>query len=448
MLIYKFKYSFFIILFFACVSFADQKNPDTNDLRLLQQQVSQLQQQMKESNERNAAEIKMLKEEIELMKQKNVSVAAPVQNQEIKPAEPVKPAQPLAESYATKPSLTAPSLQSFNPEISVIGDMIFHGGPTPKGETPDTITGNKTPKFQLREVEFGFSNPVDPYGRADLILAIEREDNGEYHPDIEEGYFTFTNLPYDLQARAGKFYSAFGKANLYHTHAMPWVDRPNVINKFFGDEGLNDAGAEISWLVPNPWDNYIEFTADIQNDRNSESFAGENANGLMYVAHLKDFFELNKTSTLEVGGSFATANNNSNENTRTNVEGLDLTYKWRPSGQGLYKSITWMNELLFSQRQQDSGDTVNAHGGYSSLEYQFSRRWSIFGRYDFTQFPDDSSLHENSYSAGLTFRQSEFMFWRLQFEHTEGKNFAGDVDRNELFLQADFLIGQHPAHRY
>ena len=330
----------------------------------------------------------------------------------------------------------------------MIGDMIFHGGPTPKGETPDTITGNKTPKFQLREVEFGFSNPVDPYGRVDLILSIERQDNGEYHPDIEEGYFTFTNLPYDLQARAGKFYSAFGKANMYHTHAMPWVDRPNVINKFFGDEGLNDAGAEISWLVPNPWDNYIELTADIQNDRNSESFAGENANGLMYVAHLKDFFELNKTSTLEVGGSFATANNNSNENTRTNVEGLDLTYKWRPSGQGLYKSITWMNELLFSQRQQDSGDTVNAHGGYSSLEYQFSRRWSIFGRYDFTQFPDDSSLHENSYSAGLTFRQSEFMFWRLQFEHTEGKNFAGDVDRNELFLQADFLIGQHPAHRY
>jgi hypothetical protein len=85
---------------------------------------------------------------------------------------------------------------------------------------------------------------------------------------------------------------------------------------------------------------------------------------------------------------------------------------------------------------------------YSSLEYQFNREWSVFGRYDYTQFPDDSGLHENSYTAGLTFHQSEFMFWRVQFEHTDGENFAGNVNRNEIWLQADFLIGLHPAHQY
>jgi hypothetical protein len=85
---------------------------------------------------------------------------------------------------------------------------------------------------------------------------------------------------------------------------------------------------------------------------------------------------------------------------------------------------------------------------YSSLEYQFNRRWSVFGRYDFTQFPDNSSLHENSYTTGLTFHQSEFMFWRVQFEHTDGENYAGNVNRNEIWLQADFLIGLHPAHQY
>ncbi|MFZ0034408.1 MAG: hypothetical protein WAK60_05415 [Sedimentisphaerales bacterium] len=445
MRIYKFKYSLFINFFFACVSFAEQKNADTNDLKLLQQQVSQLQQQMKEENEQHSAEIKMLREEIELLKQNQEAAAKEIRQQ----ATAIESNMPLTavSGYETKP--LSQISQSFNPDISAIGDFIFHGGPTPKGETPDSITGSKTAKAQLREVEFGFSNPVDPYGRADLILAIERGDNGEYKADIEEGYFTFTSLPYDFQARAGKFYSAFGKANMFHTHAMPWVDRPNVLRKFFDDEGLNDGGAEVSWLVPNPWDHYIQLTFDVQNNGNEASFAGDRAHDLMYVTHLKNFFDLNKDSSIELGGSFATGDNaNTGGGHRTNVEGLDLTYKWRDPQYGLYKSLTWMNELLFSQKEEGFEDTVNAHGFYSSLEYQFSRRWSIFGRYDYTQFPDSSSLHENSYTTGLTFRQSEFMFWRLQFEHTNGENFAGDVDRNELWLQLDFLIGLHPAHQY
>jgi hypothetical protein len=437
----KYFFCLFIILFSASVSPAEQESTINSELQSLRRQVTELQQALKDANDRHSSEIKMLKEEIELLKQNQNKVAIEV-NKEI---EPNKPRPELAATqYETKP-LNQIS-QGFNPDISAIGDMIFHGGPTPKGETPGTVAGNKASRVQLREAEFGFSNPVDPYGRADLILSVERQANGEYNVDIEEGYFTFTGLPYDLQAKAGKFYSAFGKANMMHTHAMPWVDRPNVINKFFGEEGLNDGGAEISWLVPNPWNNYMQLSVDIQNNGNETSFGGTQGNGLMYVTHLKNFFDLNRDSTLELGGSFATGSNSSNS--QTNIEGLDLTYKWRNPQQGLYKSVTWMNELLFSQRGQEDGGTVNAKGWYSSLEYQFARRWSVFGRYDYTEFPDNSSLHENSYSTGLTFRQSEFMFWRLQFEHTNGDNYAGNVNRNELLLQADFLIGQHPAHQY
>jgi hypothetical protein len=230
---------------------------------------------------------------------------------------------------------------------------------------------------------------------------------------------------------------------------MPWVDRPNVLRKFFGDEGLNDGGAEVSWLVPNPWDSYIQLTEDIQSNGNGAMFAGSENHDLMYVTHLSNFFDLGKSSGIDLGGSFATGKNFANGGEhQSNVEGVDLTYKWRDPRQGLYKSLTWMNELLLSQKEEESDHTENANGMYSSLEYQFARQWSVLGRYDYTQFPDDSSLHENSYTTGLTFRQSEFCFWRFQFEHTDGENFAGDVDRNELWLQLDFLIGQHPAHKY
>jgi hypothetical protein len=442
MLIHKCKYGLFIILFLACISLADQENTYTSELKLLQQQVNQLQQQVKEENERHSAEIKMLKEEIELLKQNRQ--AASRQAVAIEP----NPPSTLAEGYETNTLNRIP--QSFNPDISAIGDFIFQGGQIPKGETPDSLKAENKSRAQLREVEFGFSSPVDPYGRADLILSIEREDEGSYSADIEEGYFTFTHLPYDLQVRAGKFYSFFGKANLFHTHAMPWVDKPLPVRTFFGEEGLNDGGVEISWLVPNPWSSYIELTQSVQSNGNEADFAGSNANGLMYVTHLRNFFDLSKTSTAELGGSFATGTNSTGNSggPHTTVEGIDFTYKWRPEKEGLYKSVTWMNELLFNQKDQGGDGTVNSHGWYSSLEYQFARRWSVFGRYDYTQYPDSSSLHENSFSAGLTFRQSEFMFWRLQFEHTTGRNYAGDVDRNQILLQADFLLGLHPAHKY
>jgi hypothetical protein len=438
----KYGFYFLTILLFAGTGRAEQGDATNTDMQSLRQQVTELQQQMKDANDRHTEEMKLLREEIELLKRSNVAppAAAPVQ------ARPVEPNQAAnAENKESPASIP----QSSNPDISAIGDFIFHGGPTPRGETPDTIAASKTAKAQLREVEFGFSNPVDPYGRADLILSIERQDNGEYKPDIEEGYFTYTDLPYDLQARFGKFYSVFGKANMFHTHAMPWVDRPNVIRKFFGDEGLNDGGGEISWLVPNPWDNYMQLTFDVQNNGNDAIFAGDEAHSLMYVTHLKNFFDIDRASSIELGESFATGDNaNTDGGHRSNVEGLDLTYKWRDPQYGLYKSLTWMNEILFSQKEEGAEDTVNAHGMYSSLEYQFNREWSVFGRYDYTQFPDDSGLHENSYTTGLTFHQSEFMFWRVQFEHTDGENFAGNVNRNGIWVQADFLIGLHPAHQY
>ncbi len=431
----RYGFYFFIILFFAGTCLAEQGDSVNNELQSLRQQINELQQAMKDANDRYSSEIKMLREEIELLKQGSVKPSQDLKELESK----AMPTTGTIAEYKTSP-LNRIS-QSFNPDISVIGDVLFHAG-----KNDENIKQNQ---FQFREMELAFGNPVDPYGRADFFIGIE-EEGGEWHSHLEEGYFTFDTLPYDLKARAGKFYSAFGKANQMHTHSMPWVDKPNVIKNFFGEEGMSEAGAELSWLVPNPWNSYMELTFQAQNNGNEFSFAGNQSNDLMYVTHLKNFFDIDSASSIEVGGSFATGDNASTDGGhRTNLEGLDFTYKWRPAQQGLYKSLTWMNELLFSQKEQGANDTVNSHGLYSSLEYQFSRRWSIFGRYDYSQFPDDNKSHEDAYSTGLTFRQSEYCFWRLQFKHTEAEGSSTtDNNRDELFLQLNFGIGPHRAHQY
>lgn len=426
------------VLLSAANGAAGQGNVDSNDVDSLRKEVGKLRQETKDANDRRAAEIKSLREEIERLKQ-DPNEAAKQGDQGTKAVEPNEPVAAAEESapYAS-PSSRVP--QSFNPDVSAIGDVLFHAGKNEEGENVN--------QFSFREFELAFSSAVDPFGRADFFVSIEETD-GEFGIDVEEGYFTFDTLPHDLKARVGKFYSFFGKANQFHTHAMPWVDHPLMIRNFFGEGGMSEPGAEVSWLVPNPWEKYIELIFQVQDNRDEPSFAGGQSRDLMYVGHLKNFFDLNSDSSLEVGGSLiAGPNAGRNDGPWTSLEGVDVTYKWRPAQQGLYRSITWMNEFLLSQKQQETEDTVDSHGLYSSLEYQFSRRWSVFGRYDFSQFPDDNDSHENAYTGGLTFAQSEFAFWRAQFTHTDGDGPSTVGSRNEFFLQLDFGIGPHRAHQY
>src|SRR5262249_12501025 len=150
---------------------------------------------------------------------------------------------------------------------------------------------------------------------------------------------SFLGLPYDLQARVGQFRAEFGKVNPIHLHALPWVDYPLVIKRYFGDEGLTGAGAELSWLVPNPAKKYIPVTYEVINNDNGSMFAGEKSDDFAHIAHVKTFFDLTPTSTLELGGSFAEAPNDAGHGShRSLVEGVDVTYRWKPKDAGLYRS--------------------------------------------------------------------------------------------------------------
>jgi len=116
----------------------------------------------------------------------------------------------------------------FNPAISVNG--IFLGGTASSVGSSNRLTGlNFENGFNLQEAEFRFVSDVDPYFRADLTLAVDRE--GEI--ELEEGFVTSSQLPGEILPRgmglkAGKFFTDFGKHNLLHTHQFPFIDRPLV----------------------------------------------------------------------------------------------------------------------------------------------------------------------------------------------------------------------------
>ena len=331
------------------------------------------------------------------------------------------------------------AFQNFNPDISVIGDFVGHYSSNEGGDLDD--------EYLFREVELGLSAPIDPFSRADVFLGIHKHD-GEWVIHVEEAYVTYLGMEWGLQPRVGRFKASFGKANPVHLHALPWVEYPLIVENYFGYEGLSGDGWGVSWLIPNPKDRYIELTYETFNN-DSSLFAGEETDDFVHLLHLKQFFDLSESTTVEAGLSFATApNDEGHGGNRTMVEGIDLTLKWRPPKEGRYKSLLWQTEFLAAQADLIGGQE-STWGMYTAGDYQFARRWALGARYDYSQMPYSSSLHEHGYSTYLTFLQSEYLFWRLGYMFTD-RNFQrhGDKNEHEVFLQCNFGLGPHRAHEY
>ena len=370
--------------------------------------------------------------------------------------------------YEAQPASGRGLWQSFNPDISVIGDML---GQYTSHEN-EQGTDRPDDEFIFRELELDFSGALDPFARADVVVAIHREFEDEEHEHedgeeeehehesprnhshehgfavhIEEAYLTALSLPHGLQARAGRIRERFGKTNQIHLHALPWIDYPLVTKNYFGAEGLMGDGAEVSWLAPTT--NYLELAYEIFNNSNSSSFAGEEYDDFVHLVHAKNLLDFSDTTTMELGGTVATApNDNGHGGSRTWLEGIDLTLKWRPLEDGLYKGVAWQSELLLSQKDTHEGE-IDTWGMYSSLEYQFSKCWKAAMRYDYSEFPDFENFREHGISTYLTFMQSEYVFWRLGYMYVD-RNFPDPVEEDEhrFWVQLDFGLGPHRAHAY
>lgn len=456
-----------LLLILSMPSKADQSGSGS-DVELLKAQMERLQKDFEQMLKSYQAEISDLKSDIRRLENELDNQRVLDISEEAISYEDLYDEVP-AGGYQAVASASGQGLwQSFNPDISVIGDILGqYSSHENDGDRPDD-------EFLFRELELDISGVLDPFARADVVIGIHKEFEEEEHEehegeeeeehehesprsghahdhgytvDIEEAYLTTLSLPHSLQARVGRMRERFGKVNTTHLHALPWVDYPLVIKNYFGDEGLIGDGAEISWLAPT--DDYLELVYEVFNNSNGTSFAGEEYDDFVHLAHAKSLFDFSDTTTLELGGTLATApNDDSHGKNRTWLEGLDLTLKWRPLEEGLYKGLTWQSELLLSQKDTHEGQ-VDSWGMYSSLEYQFARRWKTAFRYDYSEFPDFENFREHGLSAYLTFMQSEFVFWRFGYMFVD-RNFDDPVDDDEhlLWVQLDFGLGPHRAHQY
>jgi hypothetical protein len=382
----------------------------------------------------SGGEVQQLREQLAALQKQMAELAAKIESLESRAAASGAAAPAPIETPALPPppppaAPAAPSSKVFNPDIAAIGDFVAAAGKSP---------GGGEPALDLHEAELSFQAVVDPYARADFFLTFGREEVG-----VEEGYLTFPTLPGGLLMKVGKMRDAFGKVNAMHAHVAPWPDRPLVSrNLLGGEDGLADAGISVARLIPNPWC-FLEATGQVYRGE-STVFKAPTRGDLAYVGHLRAYQDLSESTNIDLGGSIAYGHNGLTADSTTRLLGVDATFRYRPLRRSIYTHVLGRTELVWSRRQ-DVAAAQDAFGLYGYLEYQFARRWTLGGRFDYSARASDPSIKDKGGSFLLTYWPSEFAQLRAQYRHTD---FGDGPSANEVLLQLLFAIGAHGAHAF
>jgi hypothetical protein len=363
-------------------------------------------------------------------------------------------------------------------------DGLVAGGATTARDVGLLEPGGHDPNqrgFTVQNVETVLEGAVDPYfrGQANIVLQITPE--GETNVELEEAYVTSTSLPKGLQLKAGQFFSEFGRLNPSHPHTWDFVDQPLVNGRLFGPDGLRGPGVRLSWLVPTNFYSEAFLTVQDSHGETATSFRSspgdtlfgrdvhasevKSLSDLLVVPRYTASFDLSDTQTILLGASGAFGPNGTGEDGRTRIYGVDGFWKWKPTnafngfpfvkvqGELMRRSADVAAQGLGAPVSQAftvlPATTFTDWGGYMQVSWGYALRHVIGLRLDRVAGDegDDPSLASRwRLSPALTWFPTEFSKIRLQYNFDRSDLFPHD--EHSLWLQLEFLLGAHAAHKF
>jgi len=360
---------------------------------------------------------------------------------------------------------TGPTNPRLLPDISAVGDLV--GDLSPKG----TTQGDNT-RFSVREVELAVQAVVDPYFRGDVFLGISDLEG----ISIEQAYLTATGIP-DLEVRLGRYLMPFGKQNTTHRHDLHTIEYPWVIQRFLSDDGLKGTGVWLSKVfAPFGFYQELQVTAvDRLRDADESLVPFETVNkslgGLGYSARLRNYVDLSQSTNIEISGSAITGKVERGFQTlegepavfsgvnatlaRQTMFGGDLTFRWRPLQQGLYKSFILQAEVMHQMNERSPTAGIEGvpsldvprgrdyTGAYGFARYQLTQRLFLGGRYDWVQDPLAGGRTLSAGSGYLEWFPSEFSKLVAGYERVSETSGV-----NRFLVQASFALGPHKPHPF
>ena len=335
--------------------------------------------------------------------------------------------------------------------------------------------------FTVQNVELSLTAAVDPYFDAQTNIIFQIDGEGETVVELEEAFFLSRALPGGLQLKGGQFYTEFGRHNPQHPHAWSFADQPLILSRLFGGDGLRSQGARLSWLIPAPW--YAELYAGAQNARGETvvSFLGEGAGedgdeeigghglvdraarnfgDLLYSARLLNGFDLSDTTSMNLGASLLWGPNAGGQDTDTVIFGADAYVKWQPAySQRGFPFVSWHSEVLARRFEAGDGDdpvreTLRDWGFFGQALWGFKPGWVAGLRLEHADAAQGAGRRDDPLrdkrtrlSPNLTWYPTEFSKIRLQYNHDWLQHLNRD-SADSLWLQVEFSIGDHMAHKF
>jgi hypothetical protein len=459
---------------------------DAQDAEALRRELEQLKQQLETMQRQYQQTIQDLSDRLQRLE--TPSPAVPPQSAG-GPA-PLPSPSPVVSTPESRPAPSVSALELARPrepfalserrgtgqllfDMGVTGD--FAGSLTSKGVEQarvGSLPGEENRVFP-REIEVSFFGQIDPYARAEVRFeagdALEEDGSRSFNAELAEANLTLMALPWGFQAKGGRMRLRWGYLNEFHQHDRPFIDNPNVLVKFFGDEGLVENGGELAWVAPTPF--YLQALLGVFDGDNDVAFGGGSLRDPLVTGRLRTFLDVTDTLAVQVGASAMTGL--TTDETHATYAGFDIKFKYTPES-WRHPLLTGGGEVLFAHRNnpvtpasageevtaalmrrrlsQDATEpasptdfvTRDAHGFYLWTELQPWQRW-VFGlRYDWTEDPTRAG-HEWAIGPYLSFFTTEFLRFRLGYKHTERSGFGAPSTIDELLFQATFILGAHPA---
>jgi hypothetical protein len=448
-------------------AFADPEPVAGDPVAQLQQQLLELRGQIAEIEKRHAEEMKALRDEIQALREvEPAPVAAGEELAELRRMAEAAASREEPEEQEVEFTAKGLSLQALNPEISVTGDML---------STVRHQEGSRQRSdFLFRTLGLHLESYLDPYTR--FKAAVPTFDGGAA---LGEAYMTRYGLLGGLNLTFGKFRQQFGVVNRWHKHGLDQTDFPLALRQIFGEGGLNQTGFSADWVLPRLWGASQDLTVQLTNGENALLFSGNTLGTPSALLHYKNYRDLSKDTYLELGLSGIVGWKDEwtvyrgertpevvRDTRPAEVFGADLNVVWEPTNRMRYRNAVWRSEVYLLNRDivapDGSGnDALNAWGAFTYLESKLNRKLDLGIRLDYFK-PDQKSyaglggsLAPHAYhddvslwqvSPYVTYQQSPFVKYRLEYSHLQRKGLAEPED--SLTLQMIFAAGPHKHERY
>ncbi len=345
---------------------------------------------------------------------------------------------------------------SFNPDLAVVTD--FHGSISTDHDNPARN------RFDVGSVELDLRAPVDPRADAVAVIPVTRDvsdplffrskadSDGVVNTgiEIEEAYLFLHDFGVpNLTAKLGRFHLRFGRQNILHSHDWPTSDNNFVNQSFLAGEAIADSGLSLSYVIPPKLvgGQYIEAIVEIISGEGStdnpvlNNSAFVNSPGIN--VHMLWNHDIARDWNLEIGGSMLAGKHNDDSRQNVNLFGADATLiHTDPSGR--FNNLLIQTEAIYGIVDTSRTDTHYSMGAYLLVQQQINRDWYGGCRFDWTKNAVDDRQEVWGVSPYVTWYWSEFLRWRLEYQHKDG-----DVKNEDtLYLQATWIFGAHPPHPY